>query len=163
MAEIFSDSAHGKFPKTHDELTARLKSVASCINNDEQLQNVNVEFYRRAFRLLADCRLITDDTVRFLSDAEACANYDRNLKFPYNRAEGVLRKVKHSDDIQDAKGIQRIYHDSNMCVLCGGQEYLIANNWFADGGFEKIIGGGRGNFLWNVLTNTKTLIMTGSP
>ena len=77
--------------------------------------------------------MITEDTVRFLSDAEDCASYDRNLKFPYNRGEGVLRKVKHSDNINDAKGIQRIYHDSNMCVLCGGQEYLIANNRFADG------------------------------
>ena len=76
--------------------------------------------------------MITENTVRFLSDAEACASYDRNLKFPYNRGEGVLRKVKHSDNINDAKGIQRIYHDSNMCVLCGGQEYLIANNRFGD-------------------------------
>ncbi len=71
--------------------------------------------------------MITEDTVQFLSDAEACASYDRNLKFPYNRGEGVLRKVKHSDDICDANGNQRFYHDSNMCVLCGGQEYLIAN------------------------------------
>ena len=155
MAEIFSDSAHGKFPKTHDELTTRLKSVASCINNDEQLQNVNVEFCRRAFRLLADCRLITDDTVRFLSDAEACANYDRNLKFPYNRGEGVLRKVKHSDDICDANGIQRFYHDSNMCVLCGGQEYLIANNWFANGG--RLSANKRAFYDWLAVQTTAAL------
>ena len=76
--------------------------------------------------------MITEDNVRFLSDAEACASYDRNLKFPYNRGEGVLRKVKHSDYICDANGNQRFYHDSNMCVLCGGQEYFIANNWFGD-------------------------------
>ena len=29
---------------------------------------------------------------------------------------------------------ERFYHESNMCVLCGGQEYFIANNWFGDGG-----------------------------
>lgn len=134
MAEIFSDSARGNFLKNPDELSARLKSVERCINNDENLQEVNVEFCKRAFRLLEDCGLINEENVRFLSDAEVCAEYDRNLKFPYNRNEGVLRKVKHSDDIHDAKGIQRFYHESNMCVLCGGQEYFIANNWFGDGG-----------------------------
>ena len=132
MSEIFSDSTRGNFPKSQDELSARLKSIERCINNDEKLREVNVEFCKRAFRLLADCRLITEENVRFLSDAAACENYDRNLKFPYNKTEGVLRKVKHSDDIYDAKGIQRFYRDSNMCVLCGGQEYFIANNWFGD-------------------------------
>ncbi len=132
MPEIFSDSARGNFPKNYDELSARLKSVERCINNDENLREVNVEFCRRAFRLLADCRLINEDTVRFLSDAEACAEFDPDLKFPYNRGEGVLRKVKHSDDICDANGVRRFYHESNMCVLCGGREYLIANNWFGD-------------------------------
>ncbi|MBE8953948.1 MAG: hypothetical protein SR1Q7_12545 [Quinella sp. 1Q7] len=39
LAEIFSDSTRGNFPKTPDDLAAWLKSVASCINNDEQLQN----------------------------------------------------------------------------------------------------------------------------
>jgi len=58
MPEIFSDSARGNFPKNNDELSARLKSVERCINNDENLREVNVEFCRRAFRLLADCRLI---------------------------------------------------------------------------------------------------------
>ena len=134
MAEIFSDSARRNFPKTQDDLTARLKSVERCINHDENLHEVNVEFCRRAFRLMADCDLITEETVRFLSDAAACKNHDANLKFPYNLSEGVLRKVKHSDDIYDANHVQRFYHESNMCVLCGGQEYLIANNWFADGG-----------------------------
>lgn len=132
MLEIFSDSARGNFPKNHDELSARLKSVERCINNDENLREVNVEFCRRAFRLLADCHLINEDTVRFLSDAEACAEFDPDLKFPYNRGEGVLRKVKHSDDICDANGVRRFYHENNMCVLCGGREYLIANNWFGD-------------------------------
>ena len=54
------------------------------------------------------------------------------MKFPYNPTEGVLRKVKNSYEIYDAKGYQRFYRDSNMCVLCGGQEYLIATNWFGD-------------------------------
>ena len=134
MSEIFSDSARGKFPKSQAELSARLKSIESCINNNEKLQEVNVEFCKRAFRLLADCRLIKEENVNFLSSAEACKSYDPKLKLPYNPSEGVLRKVKHSDDIYDAKGIQRFYRDSNMCVLCGGSEYLIANNWFADGG-----------------------------
>lgn len=132
MSEIFSDSTRRNFPKNQAELSARLKSVERCINNDENLQQVNIEFCRRAFRLLADCGLITEDTVRFLSDAEACRNYDPNLKFPYNSGEGVLRKVKHSDDILDAKGVQRFYGENTMCVLCGGREYFIANNWFAD-------------------------------
>lgn len=134
MSEIFSESARRNYPKNQDELSARLKSIERCINNDENLREVNVEFCRRAFRLMADCGLITEENVRFLSDAEACKNYDTNLKFPYNRSEGVLRKVKHSDDIYDANHVQRFYHESNMCVLCGGQEYLITNNWFADGG-----------------------------
>ena len=132
MSEIFSDSARGNFPKTQDELAARLKSIESCINNDEKLQTVSIEFCRRAFKLLADCGLINEENVRFLSSAEACAEYDPELKFPYNKTEGVLRKVKNSDDIYDAKGVQRFYRDSNMCVLCGGQEYLIATNWFGD-------------------------------
>jgi len=78
--------------------------------------------------------LINEENVNFLSSAEACKSYDPKLKFPYNPSESVLRKVKHSDDIYDANSIQRFYRDSNMCVLCGGVEYLIANNWFADGG-----------------------------
>lgn len=135
MSEIFSDTARSRNrPKKQDELSARLSNVESCINNDEKLREVNVEFCKRAFRLLADCGLITEDNVRFLSSAEACKNYDSQLKFPYNSSEGVLRKVKHSDDIYDAKGIQRFYHESNMCVLCSGREYFVANNWFADGG-----------------------------
>ena len=134
MSEIFSDSACGNPPKNIVELEARLKSIERCINNDENLRKVNVEFCKRAFRLLADCGLIIEENVRFLSDAESCKNYDSNFKFPYNKTEGVLRKVKHSDDIYDAKGFQRFYRDNNMCVLCGGQEYLIATNWFADGG-----------------------------
>lgn len=132
MSEIFSDSARGNFPKSQDDLTARLKSIESCINNDEKLQTVSIEFCRRAFSLLADCSLITEETVKFLSDAEACEKYDAELKFPYNRGEGVLRKIKNSDDIYDSKGVQRFYRDSKMCVLCGGQEYLIATNWFGD-------------------------------
>ncbi|MBR4641201.1 MAG: hypothetical protein IKO74_00590 [Selenomonadaceae bacterium] len=133
MSEIFSDSARGNPPKNIVELKARLKSIERCINNNENLREVSVEFCKRAFGLLADCGLITEENIRFLSDAEACKTYDRNLKFPYNKTEGVLRKVKHSDDIYDAKHIQRFYHESNMCVLCGGQEYFIANNWFGDG------------------------------
>ena len=132
MSEIFSDSARGKFSKSQAELSARLKGIENCINNEENLQEVNIEFCKQAFRLLADCRLITEEIVRFLGSAEACKSYDQQLKFPYNSSEGVLRKVKHSDDIYDAKGIQRFYRDSNMCVLCGGREYLIANNWFGD-------------------------------
>ena len=97
MAEIFSDSARGNFPKNQDELSARLKSVERCINNDENLQEVNDEFYKRAFRLLADCGLINEDTVRFLSDAAACAEYYPKLKFPYNKTEGVLRKTESDD------------------------------------------------------------------
>ena len=108
MSEIFSDSARGNPPKNIVELKARLKSIERCINNDEKLREVSIEFCKRAFRLLADCGLITEENVRFLSDAESCKTYD----------------TKH---------IQRFYRDNNMCVLCGGQEYLIANNWFGDG------------------------------
>ncbi|MBR6888824.1 MAG: hypothetical protein IKN16_10320 [Selenomonadaceae bacterium] len=78
MSEIFSDSVRGNFPKSQDDLSARLKSIERCINNDENLREVNVEFCKRAFRLLADCGLITEENVRFLSYAEACENYDRN-------------------------------------------------------------------------------------
>ena len=49
MTEIFSDSTRGTRPKNQDELSARLKSIASCINNDENLREVNVEFCKRAF------------------------------------------------------------------------------------------------------------------
>ena len=130
MTEIFSSN----FPNSSDELTARLKSIERCINNDEKLRQVNVEFCRRAFRLLADCGLITEDNVQFLSDAVACESYDRNLKFPYNRSEGVLRKVERADDIYDANHIQRFYHGDKFCVICNETKYLIANNWFTDGG-----------------------------
>ena len=138
MTEIFSDSTRRNCPKTQAELTARLKSVENCINNNENLQQVNIEFCKRAFRLLADCGLITEETVRFLSDAEACRTYDPNLKFPYNSGEGVLRKTELDEDVRDGKGIQRFYHGNKMHVLCGGTKYLIANNWFAD----PIKGGG---------------------
>ena len=111
MSEIFSDSARGNFPKNQDELIMRLKNIERCINNEENLQTVSIEFCKRAFRLLADCGLITEENIRFLSSAEACKNYDSQLKFPYNRGEGVLRKAKNSDDIYDAKGIQRFYRD----------------------------------------------------
>ena len=158
MSEIFSDSARGNFPKNQAELTARLKSIERCINNDEKLNEVNVEFCKRAFRLLADCGLITEDNIRFLSSAVACESYDSKLKFPYNRAEGVLRKVKHSDDIYDAKGIQRFYHESNMCVLCGGAEYFIANNWFGDPPDGKGIPSNRRAFYnWVALQTTAAL------
>ncbi len=94
MTEIFSDSARGNFLKNQDELSARLKSVERCINNDENIREVNIEFCKRAFRLLADCGLINEENVRFLSDAAACAEYDPKLKFPYNKTEGVLRKTE---------------------------------------------------------------------
>ncbi|MBR0260325.1 MAG: hypothetical protein IJQ85_00880 [Selenomonadaceae bacterium] len=156
LREIFSDSARGKFPKNQSELTARLKSIERCINNNENLREVNVEFCKRSFRLLADCGLINEDNVRFLSSAEACENYDPKLKFPYNRSQGVLRKVKNSDDIYDAKNIQRFYHESNMCVLCGGQEYFIANNLFADG--EGLLANKRAFYNWLVLQIQKSSI-----
>ena len=94
VTEIFSDSARGNFLKNQDELSARLKSVERCINNDENIREVNIEFCKRAFRLLADCGLINEENVRFLSDAAACAEYDPKLKFPYNKTEGVLRKTE---------------------------------------------------------------------
>ena len=153
LSEIFSDSTRRNFPKNQDEFTTRLKSIERCINNDEQLQEVNVEFCKRAFRLLADCGLITKETVRFLSSATACQNYDLKLKFPYNRSEGVLREAKNSDDIYDAKGIQRFYHESNMCVLCGGREYFITNNWFSDG--EGLPANKRAFYNWLTLKISK--------
>ena len=57
LSKIFSDSIRGNFPKSRDELIARLKNIERCINNDEKLREVNVEFCKRAFRLLADCEL----------------------------------------------------------------------------------------------------------
>lgn len=131
MSEIFSDETHGNFP-SQNELEARLKSIANCINNDENIRQVSIEFCRRAFGLLADCGLITENNVRFLSSAEACEKYDTQFKFPYNRSEGVLRKVENDDDVLDEKGYQRFYHGSKMHVACGGTKYLIANNWFGD-------------------------------
>ena len=112
----------------------RLKHIESCINNDENLKEVNAEFCRRAFTLLADCDLITEENVRFLSDPAACESYDPKLQFPYNRSEAILRKAEHADDIYDQKGYQRFYRENKMCVFCGGIKYLIANNWFAEGG-----------------------------
>ena len=132
MSEIFSDEIGGNFPKNQAELATRLKVVESCINNDENLKTVSIEFCRRAFRLLADCNLITEENVRFLSDAEACAEYNPKLKFPYNKTEGVLRKTENDDDIWDKNGVQRFYRGSKMYVLCGGTKYLIATNWFGD-------------------------------
>lgn len=127
MGKIFSNENYD------NALAARLNSIESCINNDERIRKVNIEFCRRAFKLLADCDLITEETVRFLSSAEACRNYDPDLKFPYNRSEGVLRKVERDDDIYDANRVQRFYRGDNMCVLCNETKYLIANNWFSDG------------------------------
>ena len=155
MNEIFSDEARGNFPKSQAELIARLKSVESCINNDENLREVNAEFCRRAFNLLVDCGLITAENVRFLSSAEACENYDSKFKFPYNRSEGVLRKVEHDDDVYDLKDIQRFYRGSKMCVVCGGTKYLIANNWFADGG--GLPANKRAFYNWLVL-KTKSVV-----
>ena len=40
MSEIFSDEVHGNFP-SQDELSARLKSIANCINNDENILDEN--------------------------------------------------------------------------------------------------------------------------
>ena len=133
----------------------RQKSVERCINNDENIREVNVEFCRRAFRLLADCDLITEDTVQFLSNAEACKSYDSKLKFPYNPSEGVLRKVEHDNNIYDARSLQKFYPAERMCVICGGTKYLIANNWFADGdGFPA---NKRAFFNWITLQATAIL------
>ena len=127
MSEVFSNEIHDNF------LTARMKNIEACINNDENLSEVNIEFCKRAFRLLADCGLINQETVRFLSSAEACKTYDTKLKFPYNPSEGVLRKVERDDDIYDANHVQRFYRGDRMCVICSEDKYLIANNWFGDG------------------------------
>ena len=70
--------------------------------------------------------------MQFLSNAEACANYDPKLKMPYNKTKGVLRKVENDENILDENGQQRFYRGSNMHVICGGKKYLIANNWFGD-------------------------------
>lgn len=127
MGEIFSNETRDKI------LTERLENIERCINNDENLREISIEFCRRAFKLLADCGLITEENVRFLASAESCKTYDPNLKFPYNASEGVLRKVERDDDVYDAKGYQRFYRGDKMCVVCGDDKYLIATNWFGDG------------------------------
>lgn len=120
MVEIFSETGSEKNrPKNRTELAVRLKSIERCINNDENLRQVSIEFCKRAFKLLEDCGLITEDNVYFLSNAEICAEYDPKLKFPYNKTEGVLRKTEVDDNILDKNGIQRFYHGSKMQVLCG--------------------------------------------
>ena len=127
MSEILSDEICGSCPKNQAELATRLKSIASCVNNDEKIRTVSIEFCKRAFGLLADCGLITEANVQFLSSAEACKDYDSQLKFPYNSSEGVLRKVEIDDDVYDAKSYQRFYRGDKMHVICGGTKYLIAN------------------------------------
>ena len=151
MSEIF----YGNFPNNQAELESRLKSVERCINNDENLRQVNAEFCRRAFRLLADCGLITADNVQFLASADACESYDSKLKFPYNRSEGVLRKVERDDDVYDANHVQRFYRGEKMCVICNGTKYLIANNWFAEGG--NISSNKRAFYKWLTLQTTAAL------
>ena len=151
MGEIF----YGNFPNSQAELESRLKSVERCINNDENLRQVNAEFCRRAFRLMTDCGLITADNVQFLSSADACESYDSKLKFPYNRSEGVLRKVERDDDVYDANHVQRFYRGDKMCVICNGEKFLIANNWFAEGG--NISSNKRAFFNWLTLQTTAAL------
>lgn len=154
---IFSNETRGNSPNKA-ELITRLKSIESCINNNERLQEVSIELCKRAFSLLADCALVTEDNVRFLNDAKACAEYDTDLKFPYNRGEGVLRKVERDDDIYDNKGIQRFYRGDKMCVVCGGIKYLIANNWFGDPPNGKGLSSNRRAFYNWVALKTKAAL-----
>ena len=159
MSKIFSDEIVVNPPKDVAELATRLNGIKNLINNDENLREVSIEFCRRAFGLLTDFGLITEETVKFLSDAQACTDYDPKLKFPYNAFEGVLRKVECDNDIYDEKGVRRFYRGDKMCVICGGKKYLIANNWFGDG--PTLPNNRRAFYNWTAVQVIKKFVEAG--
>ena len=110
MSEIFSDSARGKFSKSQAELSARLKGIENCINNEENLQEVNIEFCKQAFRLLADCRLITEEKQR-----GRCIQLSRLSVWKYSALFPRLKLIK----ITPAKCDRGFFFVKTSSVLAG--------------------------------------------
>lgn len=137
MGDIFYEGREN-FPANETELRARLAAVEKLINNDENVSYVNINFVLAAGQLMQDCGLITENNLRFLSNAAACKNFNNNFRFPYNPGEGALRRVDYDNDVMgyNAKGKengQRFYHGEDRHLeLRNGQHYLFSNDWYND-------------------------------
>lgn len=117
-----------KFPANDSELTERFAEIENLINAEKS----NVEFVESAFKLIEDCGLITQENIKFLTDAAALRRKHRNFKFPFMPNEGVLRQVTNYNDVFDSKDMPRFYKGNDRRVELEGKMYVIANDWYQD-------------------------------
>ena len=126
MSIVFR-AGNPNFPADQDELNKRLNEIEQLVNK----YDANIPFCEKAFKLIEDCDLITEDNVRFLCSAEACKKYDSNFWFIRNRKEGVLRPTKDYNNVFTRK-YQRFYSGFDMHVEFYEQNFLIVNDWYKD-------------------------------
>lgn len=127
MAIVFR-SGHPNFPKFPEDIGIRLNEIYALINKC----NANVEFVEKAFQLMEDCDLITEDNIDFLRSAKSCKNFSDNFIFPRNLDEGVLRYVTDDNYVEGKDGEPRFYSGYKRRVELDGDHYLISNDWYKD-------------------------------
>ena len=119
-----SDTDARDFPKNNDDLDSRLKEIAALIPQPlKKIKGNNVEFAQKAFTLLKDCGLITEDIIKALNDPFWC---ERTFNMKMNPLGGVLRQ--EGLPMYDS-GLR--YYTKHM-VICKGVPYCISNDWFSD-------------------------------
>ena len=131
MSIIFR-AGNPNFPANQTELDERLAEIEELIDNLKKVPLVNINFVEKAFKLLEDCDLLTEENLKFLCSASACQSYDFRLKFIRNYNEGVLRRVEDDNDVY-TDGWPRFYPGFDRKIEVGGQKYLIVNDWYKDG------------------------------
>ena len=127
MAVVFK-SNNAKFPANESELAERLNEIENLINAEKS----NVAFVESAFKLMENCGLITQENIKFLTDAIALKCKHHHFRFPYLPSEGVLRQVKNYNDVFDSNDLPRFYKGNDRRVECEGKMYVIANDWYQD-------------------------------
>ena len=119
-----SDRDLQDFPKDKDELDNRLKGIAALIPQPpKKIKGNNIEFAQKAFTLLKDCGLITENIIKALNDPFWC---ERTFKMKMNPLGGVLRR----EDLSMYDSGLRYY--IKYAVVCKGVTYFISNDWFSD-------------------------------
>ena len=124
----------GVFPKNEIELKNRLSKIENLINNDEAIQDINVQFNEKAFKLMQDCNLLTEENIKFLINSQSCKGFNPDFRFAYLPNEGALRRAKHNNDRFGPDGNARFYAKKTMYIQGNDNDemYFISNDWYKD-------------------------------
>lgn len=123
-----------KFPNNDIDLNNRLSKIENLINNDEAIQDINVQFNEKAFKLMQDCNLFTEENIKFLINSQSCKGFNPDFRFAYLPNEGALRRAKHNNDRFGPDGKARFYAKKTMYIQGNDNDemYFISNDWYKD-------------------------------